>query len=138
MNQQVLPELMRRESRSFLLYIREAFPWADGKHAAVRNAIVRMGDEEAEKMAAIGRLLQKRHIALPGLGSFPTSFTNYNFLDAASLAPKLVAAERQSLADLDRDLSHITDDELRGAFEAYRDLKSKHLGELESIVAGKV
>ena len=138
MIEQMLPELVRRESRSFLQYVRESFPWADGKGAGLRDKLLAMSAAEGEHIAKIGRLLAKRHIPMPGLGAYPTSFTNYNFLDAVSLVPKLLAAERQTLADLERDLFHVSDDEIRGALDALRELKRKHLAEFESLSPAKV
>ncbi len=66
----LLPELVRRESRSFLQYVRESYPWAKGpSETMLRESILRMADAEAEHSARLGRLLQKRHIPLPGLGA---------------------------------------------------------------------
>src|SRR5262249_35432189 len=93
----------------------------------------RMAEGEAQHIAKIGRLLQKRHVPVPGLGAYPTAFTNSNFLDAEILVPKLLAAERQSLADLEHDLFHVSDEELHAALESYRELKRQHIAKLESL-----
>ena len=132
----LLPELVRRESRTFLQYTRESYPWARGPgETQLRESIFRMADAEAEQVTRLGRMLQKRHIPLPGLGAYPSVFTNFNFLDTQSLVPKLLAAQRRSLTELERDLAAVTDDEFRATLESYRDLKRRHLDELDSLSA---
>ena len=131
----VLPELVRRESRSFLQYVRESFPWAAGKDEPVRAALLRMAEAEGAYAGKIGRLMQKRHIPMPGLGAYPSSFTNSNFLAVRSLVPKLLAGERQSLTDLERDLFRVTDGEARTVLDSFRELKRQHLSELEALAS---
>jgi hypothetical protein len=134
----LVPELLRRESRSYLQYAREAFPWAKGKDDQPRARIAAFGEAESAEIARLGRLLQRRHISLPFLGAFPTSFTTSNFVSAAHMVPRLIADQKQKLADLERDLAGIADAELRQQIEVYRDVKRKHLHELESLLpAGK-
>src|SRR5262249_6113091 len=65
MTDQILPELLRRESRSFLQYVHESYPWAKGQsEVALRDTILRMADAEAAQTAKLGRMLQRRHIAV--------------------------------------------------------------------------
>jgi hypothetical protein len=134
----ILPDLLRREARSFLQYVHESYPWAKGDSEKLRVAILQIAEAEAAHNAKLGRLMQKRHLPWPGLGAYPTSFTNSNFLDAAALVPKLLAAERQSLADLERDLLQVSDEETRAALQAYRDLKRQHVEQFESLAGAKV
>jgi hypothetical protein len=130
----VLPELLRRESRSLLQYVREAFPWAAVKDIAARTKVLSAGEAENEMLAQLGRLMQKRHIPLPALGAYPTSFTSMNYVSLSYLIPRLAAAERQTLADLERDLPKVQDEQIRGRLEALRELKRRHLANLESLV----
>ncbi len=130
----VLPELIRRESRSFLQYVRESYPWAHaGKDEQLRARLLAMAEEENAEMLRLGRLLQKRRITPPFLGAFPSSFTNSNFLDVSFLVPKLAGAQRQDVAVLEREVSAVADPELRAQLDGYVAMKRNHLQELEAL-----
>jgi hypothetical protein len=136
-DQSVTSEILRRESRSFLQYVRESFPWASGKDAPIRVEVQRIADSEAAALGKFGRLMQKKHFALPALGAFPNSFTDSNFVAVSYLIPKLVDDQRPLLNELERDLVTIMDPDLRNAVEALRELKHRNLSELERLVASK-
>jgi hypothetical protein len=131
----LLPELLRRESRSYLHYIRESFPYARGSDEQLRAQIVALAAAEDVEIARVGRLLQRRRITLPFFGSFPVSFTSSNFLSISYVLPRLVADQKQMLADLERDLKLISEPELHAELESFRDLKRKNLQALETLVA---
>src|SRR5260370_2688881 len=116
----VLPGLIRRESRSFLQYVRESYPWAHaGKDEQLRARLLAMAEEENAEMLRLGRLLQKRRITPPFLGAFSSSFTNSNFLDVSFLVPKLAGAQRQDIAVFERDIAAGADPELRASPDGY-------------------
>jgi hypothetical protein len=129
----LLPDLLRRESRCFLQYVNEAFPWAHGKSEASRTTILHAATAEGAALAHLAQLLQRRHIAVPFFGAFPSAFTHYNYLTISSLIPKLIADQKRGLADLERDLPAVVEPEIRKHLELYRELKRKHIHELESI-----
>jgi hypothetical protein len=129
----LLPEMLRRECRSYLQYIRESFPWAQGTDEALRTKILALAEEENHAHGPLARAMQKRHITLPYLGAFSPSFTTSNFLAVSYLVPRLATTQRQAIVELERDLPLIHDAELRSQFEAYRDLKRAHLQELEDL-----
>jgi len=130
----LLPEVLRRECRSYLQYIRESFPWAKGKDEALRSKVLGLAEAENQAAGNLARAMQKRHITLPYLGAFSPAFTTSNFLAVSYVVPRLIATQRQAIAELERDLPHMQDPELRSQFEAYRDLKRTHLQELEDLV----
>jgi hypothetical protein len=129
----LLPEVLRRECRSYLQYIRESFPWAKGKDEALRTKVISLAEAENQALGNLARALQKRRITLPYLGAFSPSFTTSNFLAVSYVVPRLAAAQREAVAELERDLPHIQDAEMRAQFEAYRDRKRAHLVELENL-----
>ena len=129
----LLPDILRRESRCFLQYVHEAFPWAHGKSESARATILNAAAAEAAELAHLAKLLQRRHIMVPFYGAYPSSFTNYNYMAASSLLPKLIADQKRGLADLERDLPSVVDAEIREHLESYRDLKRKHVQELEAL-----
>ena len=133
-----LPALLRRESRSLLQYVRESFPWSQVKDRDTSARVLSAGVTEGGILMQLGRLLQKRRIVMPALGAYPSSFTSVNYVALSYLIPRLVAAQRLLLADLERDLHNVQDDEIRALLDAFRELKRRHLAELESLVgAGK-
>ena len=129
----LLPEVLRRECRSYLQYIRESFPWAKGKDEHLRTKVLSLAESENQALGDLARALQKRHITLPYLGAFSPSFTSSNFLAVSYVVPRLAASQHQAIAELERDLPHVQDAGLRAQFEAYRDLKRAHLAELENL-----
>ncbi|MFL5341555.1 MAG: hypothetical protein ACJ8F7_15525 [Gemmataceae bacterium] len=132
----LVPELIRRESRTFLQYVRESYPWAHGVgDTAHRGRVMAMADEESAEIGKIGRALQRRHIPLPFLGAFPSGFTTSNFLAVSFVIPKLAATLRHDIAELEPLVRTIADAELRAQFEAYVETKRRHLRELEADAA---
>jgi len=129
----LLPEIVRRECRSYLQYIRASYPWAKGTDEALRAKVLTLAEAENQALAALARTVQKRHITLPYLGAFSPSYTNSNFLAVSFLVPRLVSAQRQAIAELERDIPMIHDADLRAQFESYTELKRAHLQELENL-----
>lgn len=127
-----LSEILRRESRSYLQYVRESSPWAKGKDEAVRESVLTMAMNENAALQDLGRTMQKHHIALPALGGFPASFTTSNFIDVGFLIPKLIAAQKQAIAALEVNLAAVQDADFRNRLQTFHELKSKHLQELEA------
>lgn len=135
---ELLPEIVRRESRTFLQYVREAFPWAKGSDEPLRARLLGLAEVENEAVAKMGRRLQQRRIPLPFLGAFPTSFMHSNFLSLGFVVPKLVKAHRQDLELLDREVNQVSDPEFKQLLDEYRSLKRHHLQDLESIYSRPV
>ncbi len=137
-DQQVLIDVLRRESRSFLHYVRESYPWASVREAALREQILTLADREVEVLARIARFLQSHRVPLPILGTFPTGFTTANFLAARALVPRLLDESRRLLADLNRDLEFVTDDEVRQLLETLRQQKRDIVQTLEKMEVSPV
>lgn len=132
--QELLPSFVRRESRSLLQYVRESFPWSRTKDHETRERIMAAAEAEGELIAQLGQMLQKRHIPMPGLGAYPTSFTSLNYVSLSYLTPRLIAAQRQALADLENDLPKVHDESIRELLNRFREMKLRHLAEFESLI----
>jgi cytosine/adenosine deaminase-related metal-dependent hydrolase len=132
-DEEILSRIVRRESRSFLQYVRDSFPWASVGDAAIRDGIVAMADKEADRIAQLARFLQARRVPLPVLGPFPTSFTNSNFLAAQALIPRLLDDARHRLTLLNHDAELLHDEQARSLVEAFRQEKQEHLHRLEAM-----
>jgi hypothetical protein len=133
--QTVLQEILRRESRSLLSYVGEAFPWASALEGEALSLLRRMVQDEGRAVAALGQFLVRRRIPLPYVGSYPTSFTTINFLALDYLLPRLADAQRHSIADLERELAVIKDEAARAQVQNLLDVKRRHLPALEALAA---
>ena len=130
-----LQEILRRESRSFLQYVRDSFPWTspgeDGALAQLQTLI----EEERTANAAFARFLIRHRVLVPHLGPYPVAFTTLNFVALDHLLPLLVDAERRSILELENDLLAFTDSECRLEILKLLDMKRQHLKALEALVA---
>jgi hypothetical protein len=135
--QALLQEIVRRESRSVLTYVGEAFPWTNSLHSAALSQLKRLIAEEGAAVAKLGRFLTRRGVPPPLLGPYPESFTTLNFLALEHLVPRLIAYQHRSLADLERDLTHISDPEAKAQVQKLLDVKRRHLPLLEGLTASQ-
>jgi len=129
----VLSEVLRRESRSYLQYVRESYPWAMGRDETKRESVLTIALEENAAMQEIARAMQKRHMPLPSLGGFPASFTTSNFIAVGFLVPKLIAAQKQGISALEASLASVQDVELKNRLHHFLEMKTKHLHDLEAL-----
>jgi hypothetical protein len=135
-SQALLQEVLRREGRSELMYVAEAYPWTAARGNAARATLQALIREEADALAALGRWLTRRRVPLPYLGAFPTGFTTINFLALDYLLPRLRDLQREAVARLERDAHAVTDPEARAQFDSLLTLKKRHLATLESLASG--
>lgn len=133
----LLQEIVRRESRSLLMYVGDAYPWTAARGEAALGALKALIQDEAAAVTALGRYLVRRHITPEPPGSYPTSFTTLNFIGFDYLLPRLVESQRQLLGALGRDLAAITDPDARGEVEKLVAVKRRHLAELGALAAGQ-
>jgi len=131
--QERLQEIIRRESRSEMMYVAQAFPWTSAQGVPAREELLRLAAEEREAIIALGRWLNRRHIAIDTSASFPSRFTTINFLSLAHLLPQLVQAERAGVAALEADLAQTHDAEARAHIEKLLFVKREHAAKLEQL-----
>jgi hypothetical protein len=132
---QLLEGVVRRESRSLLQYVAEAFPWTTPEEHAALSRLQRLIAEEQLAVARVAGLLQRRRHVAPYLGPFPVAFTNLNFISLDHLLPVLTEHQQRGLAELDRELAVVTDPEGRAVLERLRDVKQEHLPALKTLAA---
>jgi hypothetical protein len=129
----VLQDVVRRESRSLLLYIGDSFPWTSNDHAPDLVTLKNLITREARAISDLGRYLVRQRITPPPYGSYPASFTSCNFIDIAYLLPRLMAAQEQSITALSGDISLIHDVEAKQQFEALLAVKQQTLAGLAAL-----
>ena len=133
--QALLQEVLRREGRSELMYVAEAYPWTAARGHAALGALQALIREEADALTALGRWMTRRRVAPPYLGAFPTGFTTINFLALDYLLPRLRDRQREAVAQLERDAHAVIHPEARAQLDGLLALKRRHLATLESLAA---
>jgi len=133
--QHLLQDILRRESRSILTYVAEAYPWTPSMEEKIWTDLQQLIAAEREAVASLGRFLVRRRIPLPYLPPYPAHFTTINFLALDFLLPRLIEQERQSIADLERDRTALKDPAAQAEVEKLLTLKRGHLTQLEKMAA---
>jgi hypothetical protein len=129
--QTLLQDILRRESRSFLMYVTEAYPWTTSTQMQTLAALQQIIAEEREAIGHFGRFLVRQRIPLPFLPPFPRHFTTINFLALDFILPRSIEYERHSLAALERDVLVVKEPSARAEVEKLLALKRRHLSQLE-------
>jgi hypothetical protein len=132
--QELLQEIVRRESRSVLTYVGEAFPWTNSRGGDGLARLQKILCEENRALEALGQFLTRRRMAVSFLGPYPTSFTTINFLSLEHLVPRLVAYQKSSIAQLERDLARLADPEAKAQVEKLLEVKRRQLPQLENLL----
>jgi hypothetical protein len=134
-SQQVLQDLLRRESRSVLTYVAEAYPWTTWAEEKTLADLQQLIAAEREAVACLGRFLVRQRIPLPYLPPYPAHFTTINFLALDFLLPRLIDYERRSLADLERDRAMLKDPTAQAEVDKLLALKRRHLPRLQELAS---
>lgn len=134
-NNAILQEIIRRESRSFLQYVGESFPWTADEERGALDQVRRLIAEQAQAVGELTRFLARRRVTMPYLGSYPAGFTSWNFVSFHRLLPRLAADIRQGIEALGRDLAQLDAPEARVLVERFLQLKKEHLKTLEALNA---
>lgn len=135
--QTLLQNILRRESRSILLYVAEAYPWTTATQTKTLTDLQQLIAAERAAVADLGRFLVRQRLALPFLPSFPAHFTTINFLSLDFILPRLIEEERRSIADLEDDLALLRDAAARSEVEKMLALKRRHLPRLEELASAQ-
>jgi hypothetical protein len=131
----LLVNLVRRQARTFLQYVREAFPWTTAGAEAAREELFRMAAAEEAAVDRIGRWLQRRRAPVPPPDPYPMDFTDWNFVALDALWRKLVAEQRKAIADVERTLTALADPQARDLVRQLLALKQTHLQALQELAA---
>jgi len=130
---QILQEVLRREERSVLQYVGDAFPWTTADRTEALDRLQGIIHEERDALARLGQFLYRNHAVPPAPSSYPASFTTLNFVSLDLILKRLIPFQEQSLAAVEADLRSVTDPEARRQLETFRDLKARHLEALRSL-----
>jgi hypothetical protein len=106
---QLLNSVLISMSRSFLQYVSESSPWVRGDAASVGREVEVLAARQ--HVAVIAQFLDQRE-SFVDFGSFPTEYTDLQFLALNSLLAGLVRSQRGNCENLQRALLNeaITED----------------------------
>jgi hypothetical protein len=134
----LIHRLIAMGSSSLLQYVSESFPWsADPAHAALARVLT-IAHSEHDAVTRLTRLLQKKYLPVPALGSYPSHFTTMNFVSLEYLLPKLIAEHAKETAEIEAKLQLTDDEEIRKLAHAYLDMKRGHLQTLKELTPPKM
>lgn len=128
-----LQAILRRESRSFLQYVRDAFPWTRPEEKEALAQLQTLIGEEQRAIAAFAKFLVRNRILVPHLGYYPVDFTTLNFVSLDHLLPMLLDAEDRCIGDLEKDVNILTDPDSRAEIQKLLDMKRQHRKTLEAL-----
>jgi hypothetical protein len=126
-------DIVRREGRSLLQYVEEAYPWVGPDEEAPLAQLRKLVAEEREVLGRLIDLLARRCHSYPYLGSYANWFTTINFISLDHLLPMLVDYEAKSLGELEFALPEITDTGALAAVQDLVDIKRRHLDLLKKM-----
>jgi hypothetical protein len=129
----IIREIVRRESRSLLAYVRDSFPWTDHDDRTDLGQLQKMIEEERQALERLADILNRHHVSPTYLGGFPSQFTTINYVSLDFLVPQLIAEEQNSIASLARESSEFQGDghdELAHLLE----VKRRHLQGLQAML----
>jgi hypothetical protein len=133
-DQELLRQIVRREGRSLLQYIGQAFPWTPPGQEDEVTAIRIMAAEEQDELSGLVRFMTKNRIIPPYLGAYPTAFTSMNFTSIDFLLPVLIQAQHDGIKALEADTARLADLDARGEVAALLDQKKRHLDDFTRLV----
>jgi hypothetical protein len=106
-SQEILADVLRRESASLLSYTADAFPWTAAKSAPALDTLRQVVAGQRAAVDALGRYLVKHKVATPPLGAYPAYYTYLNFLSLQHLLPKVIASEQELIGQLEQDVTRL-------------------------------
>jgi hypothetical protein len=129
----LLETVIRREGRSLLQYVSEAYPWAKTAGDTTPDKVRDLARQQRDAVGALTKFLSRRRHTVPYLGPFPMAFTTMNFVSLDYVLPRLADDGRRALAALERDRAALADAEARAELDKLIEQKRRHLKTLEAL-----
>lgn len=129
----ILQQIVRREGRSFLQYVREVPIWSSSTDRPNVAQLKTLATAELEKIDEIGRLLVRRKCGLAFLGAYPSAFTTFNDAALRHILPQVINECQRSITTLQAELEGIQDAEARELVSQFVELKRTHLPQFTSL-----
>ena len=134
-NDRLLNSVLINLSRSVLQYRAESSPWVRDEAAAVGHAIERLAADQRLDVRAIAEFLDSREWAVD-FGSFPTEYTDLQFLSLSSLMAGLIHSQQGQLAALteaSQTLNRSADSQAAELLDSVRSREEQILAALQQL-----
>jgi hypothetical protein len=92
-NERLLNNVLIQLARSFLQYVAEASPWVSRDASSLEAQVLVLAARQRQDVAAIAALLNQREHAID-FGSFPTEYTDQQFLALDSLIDGIIISHQ--------------------------------------------
>jgi hypothetical protein len=100
---QLLNSLLIQMCRSFLQYVSESSPWVGVEAASLGREVEVLAARQRQDVAAIAHFLDSRDFSVD-FGSFPTEYTDLQFIALSSMTAGLVRSQKSHCESLARGL----------------------------------
>ncbi len=130
---QTLQQLVRREARSLMQYLIDAYPWTSASGAEAVDRLRAMILAERDALTALTRYLYRHGMPPPHGGGYPSDFTSLNFVGLEHIVDVLARHQEDAIDRLQTDLDSVDPGEGRQLAEALLALKKKHLETLHEM-----
>lgn len=95
--------------KSLLQYADESWPWIGASEAETQSTFHRLAGVQRQAVAALVELLDQREWTVD-FGTYPTDYTDLQFLSLDYFLARILAGERALVADLDEAVHSCADD----------------------------
>jgi len=136
-NERLLNSVLINLSRSFLQYLSESSPWVRGEAVSAGHTLEQLAADQREDVRDLAEFLDRREWAVD-FGSFPTEYTDQQFLSLTSLMAGLIHSQEgqlASIADASQTLSRASDAEAVSVLDAVRPREADILTGLKRLQA---
>jgi hypothetical protein len=119
-NNRLLNSVLINLSRSFLQYLSESSPWIRGESAAAGQSLEQLAADQRQDVRELAEFLDAREWSVD-FGSFPTEYTDLQFLSLTSLMAGLIHSQEGQVAtisEVSRTLSRSGDAEAAAILDA--------------------
>src|SRR5207253_6990353 len=107
--------------------------WTTQKNHHALPILLDMVREEQQGAAAIVQLLLRHRARPPYLGAYPMSFTTINYMSLDFLLPYLIDFEKRRIAELEKDLAVVADEEAQHLLQTLLEMKKRHVLALTNL-----
>lgn len=92
-NEILLNNVLIQMARSFLQYVAESWPWVSRDDASVESQVRVLAARQRQDVSEIAALLTQREHFID-FGSFPTEYTDQQFLSLQALTGRMIASHQ--------------------------------------------
>ncbi len=132
-----LNEVLVRILRGLLQYTGECWPWSSAANGDEHVAVMRLVDEQQEQIRELSELLNERG-ALIDFGTYPTEYTDLNYVSLDYMLDELIREQQALIADLKQAITDCASDpEGQELLTEIEPQAQQHLDTLKELAAAR-